>query len=256
MKHTISETKDYSVFVSHDHQQPMSDLHVRRIMESMKSSGFWKSKPISVVQDGDNLIVCDGHHRVAAAKQLNIPVFYVVEEPDMFGRIGIANTTVRIWHTRSFVKMYADTGNLHYVELASYLEKGIPLKHAASMLRGESSHSFNCGKDVRRGAFRVKTRTSIDTVVRFLDEVGPVCNAVKSSIFIEALSSLLFVPEFDVQTLRNRIMANPLQLQKCNNRHQMISQLEEVYNFRAREKVPLKHLVEAKMKERSELFGK
>ena len=250
MKAQLQYTKDLSAFVPHEHQQPMSDSHSKHIAESMKAGGFWPSKPISCVKKGGRLVVVDGHHRLAAAKIAAVGVYYVEEPTSRLDDIGEANVLVRKWSNESFAKMYAGQGNPHYVELLRYVDIGVPLSVAASVLRGEAGHSGNAGKFIRTGDFRIKTRDNMRVIASFIEELGGTCDVVTTKIFIEALSVLLFVPEFDASVLKARIRSNPLTLAKCNNREQMLQQIEEVYNFRSREKVPLAFLAKEKMKER------
>jgi hypothetical protein len=251
-KPQLQHTKDLSVFVHHQHQQPMAASHVRRVALSMAKHGYWSSKPIGCVRNGSKLTVIDGHHRLAAAQQLGIGVYCVVEEPGRADDIGDENYIVRTWSNTSFAKMYAKRGNPHYIELIRYAEDfSIPMSTAASLLRGEAGHSGNAGVFVRAGTFKVKTRDSMKMVVSFIQGLGVACPVIKTKVFIDALSILLFVEEFDAHTLYRRMETNPLLLVKCSDRDQMLQQIEEVYNFRTREKVPLAFLAKEKMKERN-----
>jgi hypothetical protein len=256
MKAQLQYTEDLSAFVPHDHQQPMSAAHSKRIAESMGGGGFWPSKPVSCVRKGNKLVVVDGHHRLAAAKIANVGVYYVVEPVCRLEDIGDANVLVRKWSNESFAKMYAGQGNPHYVELLRAVGLGVPLSVAASVLRGEAGHSGNAGRFIKTGEFKVKTRENMRVIIDFINELSAACDVVRTKIFIEALSVLLFVPEFDSAILKKRIQVNPLSVAKCNNRDQMLQQLDEVYNFRSREKVPLAFLAKEKMKERSDFCAK
>lgn len=250
-KSQLQYTKDLSVFVHHTHQQPMAEAHVKKIAQSIAKGGYWASKPIGCVRIANKLTVIDGHHRLEAAKRLGVGVYYVVEKTERSDDIGEENYLVRKWSNLSFAKMYANRGNTDYAELIRYSDKfGIPLRTAASLLRGEAGHSCNAGNPVRTGSFTIKTRESIGVVVSFIDHLGASCPVVKTKIFIEALSILLFVREFDHTLLMRKIDVNPRMLEKCNNRDQMLTQIEDLYNFRTRDKVPLAFLAKKKMAER------
>lgn len=248
-------TSEYSLFIHNQYQQPMAERHVREIAESMKRLGFLRSKPVTVVRDGNKLRLVDGHHRLAAAKAINVPVVYVIEEEGVADAIGELNFTVRKWASMSFIKMYADQGNPHYIELLRYVEQGLPAKNATSLLRGESAGSCNASRAIRTGTFKIKSRRSADVILKYITDLGKIAPVVKSAHFIEAVSLLLFVPEFDPATLTARIDANPRALVKCASGDQMLDLIEDIYNFRAREKLALAFMARRAAKERQLAFS-
>lgn len=251
MKAELKRTTNYDLFEANEYQQPMSERHVMALMDSMRVFGFLPSKSISVFRRGSKLVLIDGHHRKEAARRVGIPVFYVVEEQSSKEAIGPINVIVRKWSTESFAKMHADKGNRHYIELMKYVGMGVPLLQAASMLIGQSSASNNATYSVRSGDFVVRTRKVIDQVVEVISECRTVSSDVAMSTFIDALSALFFVVEFDASVFIKRLKANPRMMVKCSNRDQMLDLIEEIYNFRTHEKVPLKHLARVSLDARN-----
>jgi hypothetical protein len=241
-KAKIEQTTNYSLFVYHENQQAMSSVRIRRVMESMQSTGFWPSKPIGVYRSGGKLVIIDGHHRFEAARTLGLPVLFV-EEPEEHGDlIGIANSIVGTWKTESFAKLYASQGNQDYEDLMFYVERGIPLQQADSLLHGESAHSGNSAQRVKHGTFKIKTDKYINAVLSIVDTVKDVAPEICKKAYINALSLLLFIKEFDQDVLIKRIQAHPTGIVRCADKNQALEALEEVYNFRAREKTPLAFL--------------
>jgi hypothetical protein len=57
-----------------------SSRNVSGIADSMRSNG-WQGPPIKTVSVDDELYVVDGHHRLAAARQVGIDVPYDVVDP-------------------------------------------------------------------------------------------------------------------------------------------------------------------------------
>jgi len=247
----LEQSNNYKLFVHHENQQPMSQLHVRRLASSMQKSGFLPSKPIQVYRRRDGkLVIIDGHHRFTAAMSIGIFIYYVIEPEVNSDLIGEENVLVRKWSSSSFVSLYASRGNEHFKTLLFYSQK-IPLQLAASLLRGESAHSGNSSRSIRDGSFKVKTLASAETILLFFEKVGTIAPNIRKENYIEALSMLLFVEQFDINTLAKRIEANPLGIVPCANRIQALESLEQVYNFRSRQVVPLAFLAREKMRERN-----
>jgi len=247
MKAELKQTTNYDLFESNKYQQPMSERHVLALMDSMRQYGFIPSKPVGVFRRGSKLVLIDGHHRKEAARRVGVPVFFVVVDPELNDSIGDENWLVKKWKTESFVKMRADEGNAHYIELLKYCDRGIPLQQASSMLIGHAANSANAVRLLRNGDFVIKTRSVIDQVMHVIDECRSASTDVTMSTFIDALSALFFVPEFDSAVFIKRLKANPRMMVKCSNRDQMLDLIEEIYNFRTHEKVPLKHLAKASL---------
>jgi hypothetical protein len=205
----------------------------------MQDTGFWSSKPIGVYRDSGKLVIIDGHHRFEAAKTLGIPVLFV-EEPKSHGDlIGVANSVVGVWKGESFAKFYAQRGNPDYQDLMFYVERGIPLQQASSLLHGESAHSGNTMQRVKHGTFKIKTDKYINAVLAIIDTVKDVAPEIAKKAYVNALSLLLFIKEFDADVLIKRIQSHPTGIVRCADKNQALEALEEVYNFRAREKTPL-----------------
>ena len=249
-KAKIEQTTNYSLFVYHENQQAMSPVRVRRVVESMQKTGFWPSKPIGVYRSSGKLVIIDGHHRFEAARTLGLPVLFV-EEPEEHGElIGIANSIVGTWKTQSFAKLYASQGNQDYEDLMFYVERGISLQQAASLLHGESAHSGNSAQRVKHGTFKIKTDKYINAVLSIVDTVKDAAPEICKKAYINALSLLLFIKQFDQDVLIKRIQAHPTGIVRCADKNQALEALEEVYNFRAREKTPLAFLAKEAARKR------
>lgn len=253
-KHKIESSNNYGRFVDHEFQQKMSPAHLKRIMASMNQFGFLPSKPVQVYTKGGKYYIIDGHHRFYAAKSLGIPVLFVVEPESHSDAIGMENYAVKKWSMESFVKLYAGKGNPNYQTLLFYASKGIGIGHAASMLGGQSSHSGNLLKYVRAGTFTVKTTEHCDLVVRAIEELENEIPLIRKRTFVEALSVLLYVREFDLDTFIKRALVNPKAFVNCASREQALELIDDVYNFRAREKTNLSFLAKEAMRKRCKAY--
>jgi len=253
MKPEVKRTTDYTLFKMNEHQQPMSTAHINRLVASMEKYGYLPSKPLTVIPSGLHLRIIDGHHRLAAAKELGIPVYYVIEDKAVAPCIGEINYAVKKWSAESFAKMYAAGGSEDYRTLMHYVGLGFPMQQAGSMLILHCAGSGNASKDVRAGSFKVKSTALVDAIVSIWDRAAHVAPEIKRKAFIEAYSALYFVPEFDTELFVKRLLNNPMMMVKCSTREQMLDVIEDIYNFRTHDKVPVKHWALQKMKERRDV---
>jgi hypothetical protein len=235
----IEKTTNYAQFTAHANQQPMSAGHVKRLMQSMKKNGFVEAKPIHCYRDGKRLIVIDGHHRLAAASTLGIPVAYVVGTKDESGFIADSNFAVRKWSIESFVRLFASKGNPDYVTILKYSDMGIGISFAACLLSGELTLSGNQTQKVMAGTWKLKTESTIRQIVDCANQLKHIAPAIWNSKTLHALAILVNLPKFDVATFIARVDANPRAIVKVATREQAIEMIDEIYNFRARNKVDL-----------------
>ena len=81
-KPCLKVTKNYDLFELHPFNR---DLHKDALLKtSMKENGFMPSSPIHCVRNGNGkLKIIRGHHRFANAKELGLPVWYVIDESNV-----------------------------------------------------------------------------------------------------------------------------------------------------------------------------
>jgi hypothetical protein len=235
----ILTTTDYDLFKPHGEQQAMQPAHVKRLVKSMTDCGFISANPIHVYKDGKQLRVIDGHHRLRAAQILKIPVFYVLGSKEDAWLIAPKNWAVRKWQADAFVNMYASRGLKDYVELLSYVKRGLQFKFAIALLSNETTNTGNQNDAIRNGTFKIKTRRYADEVIHIVDSCSSYNPEAKGSTFLSAIAVLVRIKEFLSEILISRIQTNPRMLVKCATREQMFELIEEIYNFRAREKINL-----------------
>lgn len=246
----IAFTDKLDAFKEHGMQQPVCPRHVAKIQESMAKNGFFTGKPIEVYRDGKNFRIIDGHHRYNAAKNLGVGVYYVVCDSSQADLIGDRNSTVRKWALPAWINYYTQKGIKDYIILAAYIKKGLPLMVAGSVLIGESGGSGNFSRHIPRGTYKVKTTKTADKIIEIVNELAPVSEVVKTKVFMEALSVLLQLPEFDADIMVRKVQSNPRDLEKCATRPQMFANIEEVYNYKNHHKLNLAFLAGAWLRDR------
>jgi hypothetical protein len=106
------------------------------------------------------------------------------------------------------------------------------------------------------GTFKIKTREHADKLVNLFETFGERIPAVRHRPFISAYSKCLFTKEFDEDVFARRLTVNPLMLEKTSNEDQMLKQIEDIYNFKSPNKIPLAFLVTQNSQARKINFGK
>lgn len=243
-QHTIRETSVYDCFKYNSEQRPVDVKHVRNIMDSMNTFGFLPSKPVQCYQEGKKHVIIDGHHRFVAAKNLGIPIIYVVEPKSHGDSMSRVNSLQKSWMLKNFLEQYVKRGLPAYKELAEYHSLGFPIIQAAKMLDGLAATTgqvsgSSTGESVRNGTFKVKTREKIEIIAAFIREYGSINPAFRTANFIAAFELCLRVSDFVPDQLTRKMANNPKIVVRTANVDQMLDQLDEVYNYHQQIKTPL-----------------
>jgi hypothetical protein len=257
MKPALRVTKDYDIFDLHVHNREIrTKAHLFR---SMKQHGFMPSSPVQCVQEGSGrLQVIRGHHRILFARQLGLPVWYVVDDSntDIYDLEADSSNS---WKLRDFVVSYASAGLPAYAKILDFQrEHGITQQIAINLLGGQGARSNNRLEQVKRGTFAIAEDLSHAHAV--VDVVGHLRSGgvafASQSNFVAALSSALRVPEFDAKLLKHRFTQAPGLLQPRTSMEGYLDEVEALYNHGAKgRRVPLKFRAREVARERQATFG-
>ena len=247
----LQSTKNYEQFTKNDEQRDMDQKHVDKIAESIKENGFMPSKPVQVYKKDNKFVIVDGHHRFEASKKLGRPFYYVVEPEACQSMMAVENKLVKKWTGIDYVRLYAIRGNKDYQILLSYVNKGIPVMIASSLLYGQGADSGNVVKYIPLEKFKVKTTVCIDSVLKILNKYGPFNSACQSRLFISALSKCLQWDGFDLDHFDKRMEHYSGLIKKTPDVDQMLSQVELVYNYKMKNKIAVKIPVQESVRKRS-----
>ena len=228
-------TTDYDLFESHSYNRELRDLSL--LKSSMNEHGFRPSSAIHVVRNGNNkLKIKRGHHRFAAAKELGLPVWYIVDD-DTMSIYQWEFDSRQTWTANDFAKSYANAGNENYQKALDYAKDNcLPLSIAMPIVAGLSAGSWNKEKQdiARAGKFvAVDTDHAIEMsdLIQFIRQEGVPFATHRQ--FLTALSMAIVVPGFDKQIFKSRIKQYPKLMKRRSTRHEFLEEIENAYNYHA-----------------------
>jgi hypothetical protein len=256
-KPKLQVTKDYSIFEMHHLNRDLAKKPI--LYASMKAHGFMPSSPLQCMRNGSGkLKVVKGHHRLEFAKQLKLPVWYVVDNSntDIYDLEG--DSSVR-WTIRDFLTSRANAGDQHCAKVLAFQQKhGITQGAAISLIAGESASSQNKMVDVKRGTFKAGSDLShAEAVVDVTDHFRRcgVAFATQAS-FVGAVSMVLRVKDCDPEILKRRVSKRPAMVKKRTSVDGYLEELEALYNHASKSvRVPLEFMAREAGRQRQATFG-
>ncbi len=238
-KITSTATRDYSLFVLGDNR-PLNPGAHRALRVSLKKHGFLWMYPVVCIRSNGKLLIRDGQHRFHFAKELGLPVWYIVAERDY--DVAAFNSTQKPWNVGDYMSRFSlneDLGESYREALEFSKTYGIHISGAIALLAGTVSYS-NVKDIVISGQFEVKDRQWAHATGRTYTGIVASAPMLKGKRCLDACMAVCRVPGFDPDRLFEGLRAHPEAIMTYSTREGYLTMFEKLYNYRKRQLVPLK----------------
>lgn len=220
----------------------------------MRRYGWIDAYPMHTVRsENGKLKIKAGHHRFTVAKKLGIAVKFVVCDDDDISIQELERTTNQ-WSLKDYLKSFVHSGKEAYITVKEYHERtGINLTSSISMLGGQAAASTNLQIKFKNGSFCLGDPTHAGIIADLVSHCKK-CGIIFAThnLFVQALSKVAWVEQFDINRLKHKISVSPSLLEKQATLALFIDVLEMLYNRQCKDKVPLAFLANEKARERQE----
>jgi len=248
----VYKTNDLSIFKQIKGNRPPNPQHIRRLCASINSHGILQN-PIIV---NENMVVIDGQHRLLAAKEANSGVFYIIVKGYELNEVQILNLNQKNWTKKDFLEGYAEMGIKPYLQLRNFMRrnKDFNITDCIALCQNSNTGSssslsqkyrsngknYNIKEVFEEGTWLGK---DIELAQEWADKllmIKPYYSGYKRSTFVSAMIGLLKHENFDFFEFINKLKKQPQKLDDCSNVTQYRLLIEDIYNYRRRDKVNLR----------------
>ena len=239
----VYETYDYDKFHIMEKGNRVIN-HVSAIKKSMQKEFLFS--PIIVNKDME---IVDGQNRFFASKELGKPIYYIIRPEYGINEVRLLNSGAKNWGKRDFIKSYAEEGNEEYQMIFDFMKKFpdfsahiveyiLRLSSANTVLGSMDSSKKNANTAMSDGTFKVKDWRKSIKIAEWLMQYKPFHkNIYKRIPFVVAIIKLSRDPQFDNDEVIRKIQQNPRAFVPCVNSEEFIRMIEEIVNFRSRNKI-------------------
>jgi hypothetical protein len=231
----VYTTKDYSLFKTIDGNRNINLLHLNRLLKSMKEVYLFTC---IIVNEFYQII--DGQHRFECCKELKLPLNYVMMKGYGLREVQILNQNSKTWNADDFLEGYCKLGYEHYIEYLKFKTKFEFGHNECMLLLGGSDNGHNI-KEFYAGNFKIKDYNLAHDKAQKICMIGRYYDGYKRSSFVRTMNNILAKPQFDFTQFMQKLKIQPLALQDCNSIDQYKLLIEEIYNYRNREKINLRY---------------
>ena len=242
----VHSTKDYSRFKILVGNRKPNDLHVKRLRDS-----FQKQYLFSPILINEKWQIIDGQHRFLAAKELGLSINYIIVFGYGLNEVQILNTNSANWKKEDYLKAYCDLGVKQYLQMQEFMDNypdfGIAV---CEQLLTNNVGGANNKANLYKGKGRVKNFEEGKLIIPNLEKsyenaekvmmFKPYFEGFSRSIFVAALIGLFQNENYNHAEMISKLAQQPSSLTICANVTQYKLLIEDIYNYRRRDKVNLR----------------
>lgn len=228
-------TRDYDAFKKLKGNRGVDKARKARIVESIKTFGYHTS-PILV---NEKMEVVDGQGRLAALKDLNLPVEYVVEPGIGIGECRAMNTSSTNWKITDFIKSYAEDGWKDYITLQNAINQYSELPLAC--INYAFTGNIALDERIKQGKFSTDARktTYAGRILKYMEKFASLKGKVngQSYLFFIVVGFAYDLEEVDREKLLRICLKHTDKTSvDCSNKEKAFSSVGALYNRWSRQK--------------------
>jgi|LakMenEpi03Aug12_release.lakeMendotaPanAssembly.Ray.scaffolds.fasta_scaffold738256_1 hypothetical protein len=246
----VYKTNDLLIFKPIDGNRVPNLQHIKRLSDSIRIYGM-KCNPILV---NEKMEVIDGQHRLMAAKESKSFVYYIIVDGYSLNEVHTLNLNQKNWAKKDFMEGYANMGIESYIKLSKFIEKNddFGFSDCVSMCSNRSGgqtkdKSYIIKPELSKqelfedGTWRGKDFELAQDWANKIRMVQTYYSGYNRSTFVGTMIGLLQNINFDFNEFMHKLRLQPTALVDCANREQYRTLIEDIYNWRSRQKINLRY---------------
>jgi hypothetical protein len=239
----IKKTRDYKMFKfrADNRENGVNQTHVNALKSSIQAKNLLEFRPIIVNEEFE---VMDGQHRLKAAEQLGLEVYYQQDKNLSSSDIVLMNIN-KAWGLGDFLNYYVKNHSPEYVKLDSFIKQHrIQVKIALNITMGarkESMQSFKRGEYKFEGEkFGERIEWCWDTVNLIKKINGSQSSQyTETSRFWKPLIKLMREESFDNEKWRENVKKLSNKFYPRANEQGYTQLIMDVYNWHNKNKIDI-----------------
>jgi hypothetical protein len=239
----VHTTTDYSMFKPIDGNRNKNRLHIARLKQSMLENYLF-----TVIVVNEKYEIIDGQHRFECIKDLGLPLHYIICKGYGLSEVQRLNANAKTWNADDYLEGYVSMGLKDYIVYKEYKEKyDIGHTECLALLTGSKTSPHASSKVNPRnmfydGKFKVETLFEAEDIMDKILLLAPYYAGYKRRVFILTMMNLLRNENFEFTEFLQKLKIQPTALQDCTNIQQYKILIEEIYNYKRRDKINLRFL--------------
>lgn len=247
----VYRTKDYDAFRTLSGNRRINQGNFRRLKESHQKTHLFS--PILV---NERMQIIDGQHRFQCCQELGLPVYYIVVPGYGLNEVQILNTNTANWTKMDYLKSYCDQKNYEYIKFRRFMQDypDFGIQSAYRILTLSTTVKIKAkpgkGKNDEKIITHMKTFESGELVIPDLkksEEMAkklllfkPFYKGFNRRTFVSSMMGIFANKNYNHHEMIKKLEQQPTSIVDCINISQYKSLIEDIYNYKRREKINLR----------------
>jgi hypothetical protein len=235
MVNQVHTTDDYHIFQPIDGNRNKNLLHLNRLRKSMQENYLF-----TVIIVNENFQIIDGQHRFEIIRELGLPLHYIICPGYGLKEVHTLNANSKNWTFDDYMNGYCELGNNNYIVYRNF-KNMYNFTHQICMKLLHGTANGNASADFQNGNLKISGFDIPSQRAKMIVSCAPYYDGYLKTLFALAMITLFEKPQFNFEEFLGKLKANPTALKDCTSVSSYIALIEEIYNYRRREKINLRY---------------
>lgn len=242
MAHTVTQddevilaaaTTDYDVFLFDPANRPVDRKRVDRLKAAIQRHNLLRSFPIVISTENSKWFVRDGQHRLTAARELGVPIYYTFNDEMTQQDVIDVGANTKPHSTQDRLHMYCVQGRPEYLKLQAFCGRYPWILISVAINLCHYGDRATMGFD--EGEYLCNDLEFAEEVIQGVLQLARFFPFYKERVFVLAVAQL-----FEHEGYRHERMLAKLEFQqnkvvKCVDIPGYMRIFNEIYNYKSKE---------------------
>jgi hypothetical protein len=226
----ILETSELSIFTFFPENREIDPSKLKSIRKRMIDHGWEKGSYLLV---NEKYQVIDGQHRLTVARELNIPVQFIIVQGGTMTTVCERNSGNHNWNIINHLDTYVKRGYNHYIKLDLFMKNFPDFRPTECMMLVKNSTGSSTRDVFETGNFETKNMDIAYQWGRYIVSLKPFFSkGYNKAIFVRALVRVLLKPDFSFEEFYYKVKLRPSSITMCGTVEQYVEMIESIYNYK------------------------
>ncbi|HSH51412.1 MAG TPA: ParB/RepB/Spo0J family partition protein [Bacteroidales bacterium] len=252
-KYVVRKTDEYDLFKLMDANRSIDPSHVKTLKNSINEHGVL----INPILVNNKMQVVDGQNRLEACRQVGEPIYYLIVDDYGIKEVQALNLNQKNWTQQDYAESFASMGYEHYENLLKFyndydefnLSSCVKLLQNSTAARNiaqkrartsDSDEYYNFKQVFEEGTWQIRDYSKAELWADYLRKIGEYYSGYNRSSFVNTMIGLFNKKQFDVDEFLRKLSYQSNSLNDCTRVGDYLLLIEEIYNFKKRDKVNLR----------------